>query len=147
GALSYIYGLTAATDGAGPNGNLTLVGSKLYGTTQAGGAFGKGTLFSYDISTSQFSVLHNFASDPSDGASSNCGVTLVGSVLYGTTKSGGTASDGTIYSFDTATSNYQVVHRFTGASDGFAPFGDLTLVGSTLYGTTWGGGPGAFGTV
>lgn len=145
--VSYPYVLTAATDGSQPEGNLTLLGSKLYGTTNQGGAFGKGTLFSFDLFTSQFTVLHNFASDANDGASPYAGVTLVGSTLYGTTQSGGTAADGTIFSFDTTNSSYQVVHNFTGTIDGYSPYSDLTPVGSTLYGTTWGGGQGNFGTV
>lgn len=47
-------GSSSATnsDGSYPNGRLVLSGHTLYGTTQQGGAFGNGTLFSYTLPTS-----------------------------------------------------------------------------------------------
>jgi len=40
-----------ATDGASPQGSLSLSGNTVYGMTQAGGAYGKGAVFSYTLPT------------------------------------------------------------------------------------------------
>ncbi|MHC1725467.1 MAG: choice-of-anchor tandem repeat GloVer-containing protein [Syntrophobacteraceae bacterium] len=66
--------------------------------------------------------------------------TVVGSALYGTTQLGGTADYGTIFKINENGTGYQILHSFAGhADDGAYPSGSLTLVGSTLYGTTTSG--------
>ena len=46
-------------DGAGPNGSLTLVGSKLYGVTGSGGSSNQGTIFSMNADGSGYSLVLN----------------------------------------------------------------------------------------
>ena len=48
-------------DGVDPRASLTLVGSKLYGTTIFGGASDAGTLFSINTDGSGFGLLHSFS--------------------------------------------------------------------------------------
>jgi uncharacterized repeat protein (TIGR03803 family) len=52
-----------------PHGRLTLDpnGTTLYGMTRKGGSSGYGVVFSFDISTSNYQVLHDFMSGPTDG--------------------------------------------------------------------------------
>jgi len=121
-----------ASQGANPTASLTLAGSKLYGTTTAGGTNGIGTVFSLNLDGSGFSLLYSFAGSgtilPND-------LTVSGSTLYGTAYAGGPTSQGYVFSLDSSGSNFQMLHAFSG-SDGANPTGGLTLVGSTLYGTT-----------
>jgi uncharacterized repeat protein (TIGR03803 family) len=55
---------------------------------------------------------------------------------------------GTIFQIGTDGTGYAVLHSFAGgANDGSRPQGDLTLIGSTLYGMTVAGGSSDLGTV
>jgi uncharacterized repeat protein (TIGR03803 family) len=88
-----------SSDGRAPTGALILdaVGN-LYGTTQAGGAYGGGTVFELVRANGNWSerVLHTFAG--ADGAAPYPGVILDGAGnLYGTTNFGGTYTYGTVF--------------------------------------------------
>jgi uncharacterized repeat protein (TIGR03803 family) len=89
------------SDGAYPNG-MVLNGRTIYGTTQHGGLAGSGVVFSMDTNGTGFTVLKNFGaaggSSPSDGANPTGGLLLIRSTLYGTTQSGGTNSQGVLFS-------------------------------------------------
>jgi uncharacterized repeat protein (TIGR03803 family) len=141
------YSFTGATNsGAGPQGNMIVVGTKLIGTTgQAQNGF-TGTIFSTALDGTGFQLLHAF-NGGSDGGSPEAAVTLVGSTLYGTTVFGGDFGGGTIFSMDIDGTNFQTIYSFHGSADGASPRGELTLVGSTLYGTTSTGGANDAGTV
>src|SRR5438132_8119297 len=54
-------------DGAIPSASLTHIGSTLYGTTSAGGVYGRGTVFAIDLKSRKESVLHSFGQG-NDGA-------------------------------------------------------------------------------
>jgi uncharacterized repeat protein (TIGR03803 family) len=59
--------------------------------------------------------------------------------LYGTTYSGGTTGNGTVFSI-TGTGKETVLYSFGGGADGANPEAGLIKVGDTLYGTTAHGG-------
>ncbi len=143
-------GAYPSNDGTDPYANLTAVGSLLYGTTTtlgpAGGANVGGTLFSYNPGNGQITDLHSFGAI-GDGSAPYGALVDAGSILYGTTFGGGaygvaTNGDGTIFSYNIATGQETVLYSFLGptSGDGKDPIGGLTLVGSTLYGTTNEGG-------
>jgi uncharacterized repeat protein (TIGR03803 family) len=147
-------------DGAIPFGSLLLSNDTLYGTTTAGGFGGSGTIFSMQTNGLAFKVLHHYsATDPVtgtnvDGAAPCATLTLSGNVLHGTASAGGTGASGTIYSVRTDGTLFKALYSFeplnpsTGTnSDGAFPVGALLLVGNSLYGTTFSGGPGSVGTV
>ena len=138
-----------ANSGIGPvEGNLTLVGSKLYGTTEFGPSVGPGSIFSMNPDGSDVTILHSFTGTGGDGGEPRAGLLLVGSTLYGTTVSGGADGDGTIFAINTDGTGYRVLYSFTGSGgDGSEPFAALTLAGSTLYGTTVSGGTSDDGTI
>jgi uncharacterized repeat protein (TIGR03803 family) len=87
-----------------------------------------------------------YGSSNPDGYFPQAGLTLLGSKLYGTAVYGGTTGIGNLYSIDTNGANFNVLHSFTGGSDGAHPYDDVTAVGSTLYGTTY-GGSGGYGAI
>ncbi len=143
----YSFG-SVADDGTTPLAGLTLVGSKLYGTTQPGLTSGSGTIFAINTDGSGYTNLYSFGSVADDGemSGSSAGLTLVGSTLYGTAPHGGYYGTGewgygTIFAINPDGSGYTNLYRFGSvANDGVDPFGGpLTLVGSTLYGTTYEG--------
>ena len=129
-----------------PSGNLALIGSTLYGTTQSGGAHNFGVIYSFNTATQTYNDLYNFAGG-TDGSTPIGGLVLSGTTLYGTTSSGGGASNfGTIFSYNTATSTYTKLYDFTGGQ-GYSPIGGLVVSGTTLYGTTEFGGTLGFGVL
>lgn len=145
GNFSSFYNFTGAADnGVNPLGSLVLSGSTLYGMTQFGGAAGTGAIFSINVDGSGFNLLHSFVGGNDDGSLPFGSLVLSGSILYGTTANGGSASSGgTVFKMDLSDSSFQVIHSFGSGSN---PEGSLILVGSTLYGTTTAGGSGS-GTV
>lgn len=98
----------------------------------------------------QYTQLYSFAKDSlsnfgpgSTGDHPRAGVISIGSTLYGATSEGGVKNGGTLYSVDADGSNYRVLHQFaTTAGDGWNCGGPLTVVGSSLFGTTYSGGGG-----
>ncbi len=127
------------TNGASPQGSLTLSGSTLYGMTKLGGTgVTAGTVFSLPVTGGTPTTLSNFAWD-THGAQPYGNLTLSGSTLYGMTSESGTHSFGTVFSLPVTGGARTVLLSFDG-TNGQYPLGSLTLSGSTLYGTTSYGG-------
>ena len=137
-------GIYTNADGAVPLGGLVLGGDTLYGTTDQGGNFGLGTVFSMKMDGNGFVVLKHFSG--SDGSNPHTELTLDGNVLYGTTAGGGVSNKGAIFRVNTDGSNFGLVKSFNG-SEGWGLLGSLTLSDGVLYGTTYRGGAPGFGTV
>lgn len=72
-----------------------------------------------------------------------------GSLLYGTTFTGGPNSGGTAFQIDVATGQETTLHSFPATgTDGNSPSGSLVRApGGNLFGVTSAGGAGGFGTV
>jgi len=90
------------TDGDGPVASLIHVRGKLYGTTQGGGAYGGGTVFSLDPTTGTETALYSFCSQENcaDGANPEAALIDVKGTLYGTTYWGGAYGEGTVFTLD-----------------------------------------------
>jgi hypothetical protein len=92
-----------------------------------------------------FTNLHNFNAldafyDNVGGANPRCKLVLVGSTLYGTAEYGADSGGGIFaVATDGSSSNMRWIFGQTG-NDGRIPVAGLTLVGSTVYGTTELGG-------
>ncbi len=72
----------------------------LYGTSVAGGEFGRGTLFKIRPNGSDFSVIDSFDCDGNDGCDPEAGLILASNgYVYGTTRRGGLYGKGTIFRF------------------------------------------------
>lgn len=138
---SLLHTFGGANDSA--RGPVTVAGSTIYGasSSSAGG-------FLYEIGTdgSGFEILHSFSG--SDGATPVGGLILAGSTLYGTTVKGGAAGLGSIFRVNIDGTGFDLLHSFTGGpTDGRGPQAGLTLVGETLFGTTFYGGLRDEGTI
>jgi uncharacterized repeat protein (TIGR03803 family) len=90
-----LYWFTGGADGGVPNGLTLATNGVLYGTTQTGGAYNEGTVFS--ISTN--GALQTLTSFNSTNGSNPQAALAQGSDgnLYGTTENGGTNAGGTLF--------------------------------------------------
>ncbi|HEX3370782.1 MAG TPA: choice-of-anchor tandem repeat GloVer-containing protein [Candidatus Cybelea sp.] len=133
-------------DGSLPAG-LTNVGGMVYGTTEGGGANGKGTVFSI-ATTGAFATLYSFKGGARDGATPTAPLTNVRGTLYGTTADGGDVGNGACSNcgtvFSISRSGQEKVRYFFGSKkdDGSSPGSKLVNLGGKLYGTTTNGGIG-----
>lgn len=137
--------------GAHPRAALVESAGYFYGTTNAGGKNGQGTIFRLRFDGSEFSVLHVFTTPvaPSgstvavneDGALPQAGLTDGGDgLLYGTTTIGGANGRGVLYSITPDGSVRTTLHDFRDKG-GSQPTGGLLLGrDGRLYGTTSTGG-------
>jgi uncharacterized repeat protein (TIGR03803 family) len=145
-----LVSFAGAPDGANPYGSLTLANGMLYGTTTYGGVSNLGTIFLVNPDGTGYSTLYSFTGGAGGGANPNGSLTLLGSVLVGTTASGGAANDGTVFKINLDGSGFAILHSFTGA-DGANPQGDLAVTTNdhlyTLYGWTPNGGANNSGTL
>ncbi len=138
-------------DGARPEAALLRGGDgRFYGTCAYGGISNSGTVFGIGSDGSGYSLIHSFGSLPTDGASPFAGLVQgVDGTLYGTTYSGGSKQEGTVFEVKPDGSGYAVLHDFGDSSeDGGFPAATLTRgADGTLYGTTLSGGTNGLGTV
>jgi uncharacterized repeat protein (TIGR03803 family) len=155
---SFAGGATSGPDGATPASALLRDDSgNLYGTTEAGGATGNGTVFELvnnPPGTYTPKVLYNFkGSAASDGAVPFAGLVMDSNGdLFGTTSIGGSSNVGTVFELvnnPPGTYTPKVLHSFTGTNgDGAGPYSTLVMDSSgDLFGTTLEGGDSGFGTV
>ena len=136
-----------AVEGSIPYGGLVLSGGSLYGTTSQGGASNQGTVFSVNTSNGSFAYLHDFAGEPSDG-SLPYGTLILGrdGNLYGTTYSGGTDNDGTVFQM-TTNGVLATLVSFDG-TDGSNPYAGLSQdYYVNFYVSTYSVGGSGYGTV
>jgi uncharacterized repeat protein (TIGR03803 family) len=143
-AASYLHQFTGGpTDGSQPQGGLTLDGTVLYGTTQAGGSTDNGTIYKVSTDSTGYQSLLSFTgtSGAAPGSSAVTSLTISGSTIYGTTKTGGSANSGLVFKLNTDGTNYSVMKEFSNLDGGgYNPGAGLTLSGSTLFGSTLNGG-------
>jgi uncharacterized repeat protein (TIGR03803 family) len=88
----------AGSKGAFPTGNLAGdAAGNLYGTTEGAGLFDCGIAYQLSVSGVE-TPLHSFTGNPADGCAPFGGlITGSSNQLYGTTASGGTSNNGTIF--------------------------------------------------
>ena len=125
---------------------------KLYASSLEGGSVAsgtsKGTLFSYDINSSTYKTEVDL--NTIIGAEQPEGSLLLGSnnKFYGLTHRGGDFDKGTIFEYIPATSQFKVLHSFSGIDGEFPQESTLIEVGSgMLFGQTNVGGVNDLGIV
>jgi uncharacterized repeat protein (TIGR03803 family) len=139
-------------DGVGPVGNLATDSSgNLYGTTEAGGTYGAGTVFEV-APDGREKVLHSFAGPPNDGLRPlGTGVLRDGSGnLYGVTYNGGSANRvgrGTVFKV-TSSGVESLLLSFNARAYGGFPYDGLVRDGKgNLFGMTSLGGANGLGAL
>ncbi len=148
-----IHNFVAGTDGAAPYGRIIEASDgRLYGTTVYTGGIpgGSGTVFGVNKDGGAYTILHQFGSVASDGASPWSGL-IEGSDgrLYGVTPGSGQHGQGTVFRIDKSGANYTNIFHFTNVA-GVAQSPRAELVegpDGALYGTTLFGGASGRGTI
>jgi uncharacterized repeat protein (TIGR03803 family) len=146
GQEAVMYGFPASTDGSELYGGVIRdTAGNLYGTTDAGGSNGAGTVFKLDRSGNE-TILYTFTGGE-DGSSPGNGVVRdTAGNLYGTTLDGGSGW-GVVFKVDTS-GHETVLYTFTGGADGGVPWAGVILdLAGNLYGTTYLGGSANKGVV
>lgn len=127
-------------------GTLISDSAYLYGMTYFGGTNDFGTIFKVKFDGTGYTKLLDF-SGAIDGKYPQGSLISDGTFLYGMTTEGGTSNLGTIFKIMPDGSGYTKLFDFTGALTGSHPYADLISDGSFLYGLTYEGGAGNFGTI
>jgi len=156
----HTFSSDATVDGAQPNGSLVLGpdGQTFYGTTQSGGTYNNGVVYSVSVSGSlknlrPFSAMDGDG-DNADGAEPTSGLTLGDDGnLYGVAPNGGQNGNGTIFKITTSGS-LKTVYSFSAEdtsgenTDGANPAGILAKApDGTLWGVAANGGKSSFGDI
>ena len=155
GALTTLLKFTGSNGNGGPSyTGLTISGNTLYGTAEGGPNGTYGEVFSLPIAGGAATTLASFPYSSGKapyGIMPSSGLLLSGGLLYGTALESGPSGGGlgTVYSLPVAGGTPTVLAEFNGtkSSNGSMPYGNLTLSGGTLYGTTRRGGSSGNGTV
>ncbi len=131
-----IYDFNSAS-GATPYGNLIQASNGLlYGMTNLGGASNGGVIFSFNITTSQYTLLSSF--NGTNGAYPYGSLVQISNgLLYGMANQGGASNDGVIFTFDTTSNTETVVYNFDDIH-GRNPYGSLMqATNGLLYGMVY----------
>jgi uncharacterized repeat protein (TIGR03803 family) len=133
-----------ASDGQNPYATVLLASDGfIYGNARAGGAHGVGSLFRLNTDGGGWLVLRSFFSNAGGDGSGPQGIREASDGrLYGTTWSGGTAAQGTVFGLNKDGSGYSVLHNFSTAVPGaYNPVaGVVEGTDGALYGTAANGG-------
>ena len=154
GAETVLYSFGAQSgDGYQPNGSLVQgADGAFYGVTGCGGAGTSansicadgsgGTVFRVTAAGTE-TVLYSFGTQANDGLNPQSGLILASDGnFYGTAITDAAAGWGAVFRV-TPAGTESVLYRFTGAPNGFGPFGPLLQgVDGNFYGTTEFGGTG-----
>lgn len=138
-----LHSFGSSGDGSYPQlVSLIEVNGLLYGTTDWGGTYNLGSVFSIDANSGTETVIHSFQNNGTDGFNPYAGLLDVDGTLYGTTVTGGPLGSfgfGTIYSVNPQTGVETVLYSFKGNNDGQGPLDRLLNYKGILYGTTYDG--------
>ncbi len=146
GTERVLHAFAGGADGANPYAALLALHGALYGTTQYGGAYGDGTVFEIDGSGKE-RVIYSFGDSATDGENPVGTLIFVNGDLVGTTFSGGSYGDGTVFAMSPS-GGESILYSF-GASpyDAANPRSGVTYFNNTFYGTTTNGGTSNDGAV
>jgi uncharacterized repeat protein (TIGR03803 family) len=136
------------TDGSAPEGTLVEdANGNLFGAAVGGGTNNNGTLFEWVKSSATLSVLAKLNSTDGTSPYGQLVEDRAGN-LFGTTRSGGTNNDGTVFEWEKVRGAVSVLYNFSASGDGANPLGGLVEDGSgNLLGTTSGELADTHGTV
>jgi uncharacterized repeat protein (TIGR03803 family) len=136
--FAVLQALNFSSTGADPTGLIEGSDGFLYATLFFSGPNFQGVLARLAKDGSSYTLLHSFNDSPTDGQFPIGLAEGTNGVLYGTTRGGGTGFNGTVYQVNRDGTGYQVLWRFTPATNNVAePAGGLLAASDgRLYGGT-----------
>jgi uncharacterized repeat protein (TIGR03803 family) len=124
GSFQVLKHFLGTNDGALPYAGLVFgTNGLLFGTTQRGGDFGRGTLFAIDSFGSGYAVLKSFGGSLSDQGGPY-GLTAVNDFLFGVTYYGGSGF-GTVFCVNHDGSDFRTIRTFSEQDDVRSPYVSL----------------------
>jgi len=143
---SIIYSFKSNGDGQYPRGGVvTDSKGNLYGVTEDGGAFNRGTVYELSPNGSGGwveTILYSFM-EQNDGAYPLAPLTIdAKGNLYGTTSSGGANNDAVVFELSQSAGKWNETVLYTFDKSGYAPNNVVFDAKGNLYGTTVSGGNG-----
>jgi len=136
------------TNGVNPFGSLIQAADGLlYGVAYAGGVYGYGMVFSYDISKGQYDTILSVNYDVGD-LQGNVIVDTTLHTIYATSNNGGSSAGGALFSYNMKTRAINTLINFDGANGGM-PTGLLMwdTAANLIYSTTYWGGTYNYGVL
>ena len=134
GAYQSLYEIADGSEGLYA-ANIIIEDNIMYGTFNYGGTGYNGTLFSLNLTSHTYNVLHQFES--SEGKPLFVNPVLYNNALFGTISSGYPPNNNMyIYKYDLSNNTFEIVKDFSSESLGFAPSGYIVLDNGIIYGTT-----------
>ena len=120
----------------------------LYGTTFAGGATDRGTVFKIDRNGEGFQLLHSFSTTITNGPYGGV-IQATDGALYGAAYGGGSNGVGSVYRLETSGAGFEELHSFpfSGEEGGFPYASLLEASDGLLCGTAEQGGTNWEGTL
>ena len=148
GDFAVLNTFTQSGQGTTPEGGLVQArDGNFYGTTNAGGANGYGTLYQVIPTTGKLAILAAFTNGDPGGSPVGTLIEGIDGLLYGTAEYGGTDNDGTIFRTTPSTSVTTTFATITGGLTGVYPESDLIQgTDGNFYGTCNQGGVNNLGT-
>jgi uncharacterized repeat protein (TIGR03803 family) len=146
GQFKLLHNFGKGADGSLPQAPLLNVNGVLYGTTTRGGEHTNGTIFSI-TTAGDYKTVYSFGGTQNDGRAPTSALINVQGLLYGTTSSGGSGNQGTVFSITTDGSENIVYSFAANGGGGIGPAAALKNVKGVFYGTTSSGGVNDAGTV
>jgi uncharacterized repeat protein (TIGR03803 family) len=142
GAFTVLYTFTGGTDGGTPErGVIQGTDGAFYGVANAGGIGGAGLIYKLTVTgtTAAFTTIYAFEPTLGDGTNAIGGLVQASDGnFYGTTSTGGSNGDGTVYRV-TPAGGFLTIYDFTDSGDSGDPISGLTQgIDGRLYGTTAG---------
>gem|GEM_PF-7097381 len=125
-----------AFDGANPADGLVVLNNKYYGMTINGGANGVGVIFEYDLNSTSYRKVYDFALE--DGSSPVGKLAVLNGKLYGLNNRSNEGAGG-VFEFDPSTSTYTRLVTFE-RNNYFGFKSGLVVLNGKLYGLASDGG-------
>jgi uncharacterized repeat protein (TIGR03803 family) len=140
-----LYTFQGGSDGGVPYGGLVLDSAhNLYGTTTQYGDSGLGTVFELSPGKKTWveNTLYSFEGRDDGGYPEGTLIFDPAGNLYGTTSTRGGSMVGTVFQLEKNQGSWTLntLHTFTDNGDGAVPEAGLVRRGSSIFGTTYGGG-------
>jgi uncharacterized repeat protein (TIGR03803 family) len=140
-----IHAFGAGDDGAAPGYGALIFdqAGNIYGTTEAGGSNGAGTVYELTKSGNTWTenILYSLAGPPDDGFQPTGGVAFdTAGNLYGTTATGGANGDGTAFEISPSNGGWSETGLYSFSNNGTGTYVTCSPVldgSGNLYGTTW----------
>ncbi len=139
--LSKLVDFDDSTYGGSPFGDLLLASNgKMYGMTYDGGAYGRGTLFSFDPSTQNIKTLLHFEPNTMGGYAQGSLTENGNGNLFGMTQFGGNNGLGVLFRYRISDSAFTAIHHFNSISGSYPTSTLLKTSKGKMFGTARGGG-------